>query len=742
MPIDVTTTGSGALGDINPGWGVQEFATPANPAETAGGTGMVTFSGKAQDESVLLINNASTVTEPDLGNVSGVIRSVSQNGLTASLTQDTKLARFDAVRQIPPMGAGSVPGALDLADQLTGTVRLAGIGGDSTGALWTLAGHNAGFDDEAERVEYDSRQVSYQYYSPGAGADVTVDSTVYENALYSSNFGVLGGNIYANGLTGDSHVFTRIPAPFETGLWMDDYTKVRLYTKSMLNGQDALFSVQGYPAGGSSDDRFQDIGMTIDYSAATIQVFATYRSGGLITSVNDTVSIAALDLDAEICIGIDFRYRSGAFVSPFLDRYYTLTASVCNTSNYATAVQAQIDWQPDLDSVFFDSWQMTGNFRDAWYRGGYGGAQPSGSRAPVITFAEYVNAPAFSASAPTALGTPVIGFDGNAWQWLQDACTVYRWEIGLETDTITARPMGGRMLDVTNYNPSPTLTPTATFTGRQVDVEYTNATNVNQGVVYEAREDDNRIITVGAAQTTVTTVQTDAYLTTVLSPVRTTTFIPGAGTYYVVDSTGLPIVAGQWEDYGGDVQVSIDPEVVGGVVITVTGPTEEIPSTTAPYSLAVSDGENQYAALSFYGSGVLAGPATLELLTGANPDKTPTKVATTVSNVFIATREQAFDTGLWASVDASGPKIALTLSVPTRALVGFGVTPGSLIAWRNSTYRIVDASVGNLVTSLNCIRHVTVADFDAVWAGSTVAAHDAAWDGYLTEDQKVLPYRV
>jgi hypothetical protein len=236
-------------------------------------------------------------------------------------------------------------------------------------------------------------------------------------------------------------------------------------------------------------------------------------------------------------------------------------------------------------------------------------------------------------------------------------------------------------------------------------------------------------------------VQTDAYLTSILPPTRVTEFIPGAGTYYVVDSTGLPVVADQWEDYGGNVQVALDPDNAGAIVITLTGPGIEIPSTTSPYSLAVSDGVNQYAALSILGSGIVGQPKTLNLLTGVNANIPSLEVGPTINNPFISTIGLALDTGIWATVDIGGPKMMLSFSVPTASLSGFGLTAGALVSYNSSIYRVTTGSIGRVATTLTCARHATVADSDAIWASQDVSDFDAFWDGYLSEDNKIIPLK-
>lgn len=173
----------------------------------------------------------------------------------------------------------------------------------------------------------------------------------------------------------------------------------------------------------------------------------------------------------------------------------------------------------------------------------------------------------------------------------------------------------------------------------------------------------------------------------------------------------------------------------------MTGPSIEIPSTTAPYSLSVSDGENQYGALSIFGSGLVYDPQVLNLLTGSDPAKTPQRVSTTVDNPFISTLEQAYDTGIWASVDASGPVVSLSLSIPTSSIASFGTTPGSLIQWGLSQYRVTSSTVTAMAVTLTCVRHVTVGDFDDLWSGLTAGDHDAVWGNYQAKDQIVYPYK-
>jgi hypothetical protein len=134
-------------------------------------------------------------------------------------------------------------------------------------------------------------------------------------------------------------------------------------------------------------------------------------------------------------------------------------------------------------------------------------------------------------------------------------------------------------------------------------------------------------------------------------------------------------------------------------------------------------------------------PQILKIRTAADDTKVAQDIAKTINNPFITTKQAAYDRGEWAIVEASGPKVTLNASIPVTSVQGFGLVAGSLIHYRDSIYRVTDATIGNLVVSFNASRHVTVDDFDLVWAGKTVGSHDLMWLGYDTADQVIAPLR-
>lgn len=710
--LTFTNTGKAVLGSVEPGWSQQEFATPVNPNEKAGGTGVVSFTAEDVAAGVLAINKSAVSTVEGLGSVSGTVRTASKTGQRVTVTHDNKLARYNAIRNMPPMISASVPGCLDLAEQMLGTVLF----NRTTGAYWSLAGHQTGFDAQGRIVEAETvfRGPVQTAGIPGASETFRTSSTY--KRINATGFSVVGGNIYATELLGPDIAPMQNPATA---------TRVRMSCKIMLNGGNWTMDLEGGPFDSNLGYGFgYPLRITVSHSANTISFSGDAMVGGVLTAISGSTSIASLDRNAELALFMDWGNGTGRA---------QMNIRICNTSNYSSFQTLLVDTQTFSPEAY--PWTITGNTRAFWIdEDVLGGFQ---------TPSEWEAARPYTASSLSVVGEPSIGFTGSVWDWLQNACSAYRWEIGLDADVVVARPVGTKTLSFDNTAPSPTLTPTTTRTGRSVDIVWQNGSVVSDAEVYNARQDDNRIISVQPAQESVIKIQTGAYLTAVSQPRRITgsAFLIGISNYYeIVDSTGLPIVAGQWEDYGGALSVEIDDAEAGAVNVTLNGPREEIPSTTAPYSVAVSDGENQYAALSIVGSGVVANPQTLNLLTGANPDITPQEIAFTVNNPFIDTLEQAYDAGIWASVDAAGPRVSLDASVPTETLTGFGDTAGSLVDAFDSTYRVASASVGRTATSVEAVRHATVGAFDDAWAGSDVSDHDVAWDGYLCEDQDVFPY--
>lgn len=354
---------------------------------------------------------------------------------------------------------------------------------------------------------------------------------------------------------------------------------------------------------------------------------------------------------------------------------------------------------------------------------------------------EYENSSTYAVTNVTKIGGPVPATRTNAWQYIQDACSAFGDEISIINDTIVIHDAGQNIVNIENTIGIPSMSVSTSFSGRSVEVVYSNAVNAVNKEFYNARADDNRIIAVKYGETITTTVAIEGTPVIVNQPTYSLTAVSGVGQYRIISSSTStsPIISEQqWKDYGGNLIIKISDTAENSIDIILVGPSIEIPGHTGPYKLAYTSG-NDYAALSVTGSGVLTDVKKLKLYTGADPEKVTQEVAKTITNQFVDTLERAYDRGIFASMNAAGPKVTLSLSVPTSAITALGVTPGSTVKYLDSIYRVSDLTIGNLATSLNIARHVSVNDFDEVWNNQIVGTFDTLWDGYDTSDNVIKP---
>lgn len=890
MALEVSMTGTGTIGDITPGWSVNEFVNSYTIGSTGAGTGSVSFGAKANDDSLLCINNDVVSTVNGFGTVHGVVQSVSQNGLNASITHGTTLDKLNLDMSVPPLLGGDIVSTIDYFEQaIIGNPRTSKTANSGVAnQFFTLTGHGYSFLQGSDnRAVYQPSTVSEETYSyVGTGSEVVnfnyldirnqlscqnfvrFNNTVYGNnvdgnmfysepiggADLSSTFTVTTGSTATvtytggfvtnnseilftttgslptisgilNGLTvsktivsggspyieywyncnghkvqvGDTAIITgflwsslngtktvtkiegnrfycgvtgptdvlyftggpgtaTINGPYRETAYASQVTSTtfkmaiqpdgtpiatfgtqsgthtlyltnsanrasRIYYKTFLNGANNTFNIIGEPDVLSFDWSL-DANFVINHSAETISFTGEYALGGTLEPLTASTSIASLDVDSELAVFLQY------YVTP--GNNYKLTATVCNTSDYSTYVTLTQTLSNNSTPVI-NGWTITGNARDVYL-------EINTQANTSLTTEEYTLPSSFyvdeSTRQPTA---PIISYNGVFWEYVQMGCAAFGQEISVDGDIVTIRDVGTRTLDITNVVASPSVNPTSTLSGKQINIPYTNAAFID-GTVYDAADDGNNIISVRAGETTVTSVKHTVHPISVNQPTRSDVWPVNPGEYYVIDSSGIPLLAGEWEAYGASVSVEIDHEDPAAIQITVVGPYTDVTLAGGPYELAASDGATKYAALKIAGTGVYSGDNALGLLTGVDPDKYTRATVNTINNPFIATEEQAYDRGVWAAQKASGPTVTFSAQIPSSSVDGIGLTCGSLVNYRNSTYRIIASTISGIDVTINGERHVTVADVDALWSAKTVTEYDGFWGNYECQDQIIFPY--
>jgi hypothetical protein len=732
--INIEMTGSGELGPLAPGWSVQEYATPVTIGETAGGTGNVTFNAAAREDSLFVVNNNITTTEETLGSISGVVKSVSQTGLNVSVTHDTPLAIFDATKNIPALGAGGIYSALDLCNQLSGRQNLIkdyidefSIATPRTGRFYTLGGHSAGFNFNGELVEAETVNGTYTDYNPNDGKFYLSYYRQQYGIIWASTFQVLNNKVWATKVTGDA--FSNSPGEPTS----------RIAFKVLLDGENFSWGFSGLPDD-SNTGTGQTIGFSIDYASNSFSIGGDYRDGGMLSSFGQTYDMGTLlDKDSELAVFIEYTRPYGTTD----DFVYKVT--VCNTSDYSVTGELVQTIVGSVPSIFNSNWGMTGNVRSIYREQG----KDLGD-----WIAEYELDETYIITGDIVIDGPVAAQNGtNMWEYLQQACSAYGYELSVVNDMIVVRTIGSNIIPIDNST-VPTIAPNMTLTGRNIEVSFTNATSIVDIEIYNAYNDNNRVLSVKADEQVTTTLEVSGTPAIVNLPVPSKSAVSGVGEYALCESDGSPIPYDLWSDAGGRVDVMINPDNPNAIDVVLTGPSSSwvapgggtpfggtTPLYAGPYKIAYSSGGTDYAALSITATGVKTKPQVLKIRTAADDLKVAQDIAKSINNPFIATKQMAYDRGEWAIVEASGPKVTISASIPVSAVAGFGLVAGSLIYYRDSIYRVTDATIGNLAVSFSATRHVTVEDFDNLWDGKTVATHDLMWAGYDTADQVIAPLR-
>jgi len=594
-------------------------------------------------------------------------------------------------------------------------------------AFFSLQGHYAGFDDKGNVAE---------------PKETFKDYVLRVNSPISESFEVLqtgqrGVKIYAQELTGETLYFYRQSRE------LSSLSTVRF--KTFLNEQNLNMSWTGNPRVPSRYSG-QIVNIDVDYDNALLELDVDFPipdpnnpAGSLRDTAYGFVDISDICLTEENMVTVQYQRE----LVNATDFDHTISVNIncmVNRDKFKTITKT---YRTSLLDAATQPWTISGNVR----------ALVTSNTSSVVSPDNvyfYENTPNYSIDENVEFFGPAPSVRSNVWEYIKEATAALNFEVADVGGEFVVRPIGDRFIDVTNLVEAPSITPTSTFTGRSVDIEYTNAFILPEGLFYYSREDDNRVLQVSPGETITTTVQSKGSPNFVQQPVNVPVdlfldyvrddFFPQSA-YGVIDTTNLPITPEAWAALGGRVSVQINNEIPGALDVTVVAPGGAIPGTTPPYSLAFSDGVNSFGALALVGSGIVDEVETLNLLTGANFEKTQQDVSSTISNPFVNTIQQAYDRGTWASHQAAGPVVELSGSLPTNVFSGFGLGAGSMIFYRDNLYRIVEVQYGRVSSSFTAVNYVTVKDFDESQDGATVGDHDELWAGSEVEDQVIFPFK-
>lgn len=755
MGATFSATTTGAYGDILAGWTVNLDATPVNPSDTSAGTGSVSFGVGQGKDSEYLIESAGVFNHDYLGTINGFVKSIDSLGqsvatdTTVPVEFSTPLSGLVAERAAQGFVVGSRLNDLTFP---VADYRGVAIGGFQGTTIYTSS-------NSANRIQMYSvlgapaGSFGATEAAGGAGTNGTI-AQAGEIVLDSS------ANLYTLDFAGTAN-HQRIQKFTSTGVYVNKWGTTGTGNSQFSATNATLASI-------SIDDSLGEIYVS-DPGNLRIQVFNTSGTYLRQWAVPST----------PLSVRFDIATTNLVYVLCSDGNIYSYTASGGSQTILATGVSANSPLVANFGVSYFGvsasgaksliqlgtAGQLVGQYA-APYTGnryiGYAiGAAPAiyleignTTTAPsalqyVMDFGGYLShvvAYYLALVLPQGIYSLVVDFSaekyiqyvpgwrGSVWSYLRDLCSAFIVQIVADGTTIRVLPAVNGTVSIEDSN-QVRISLDNTLPAASVKVvNYRHSNGYNQIILTP-----DSPYTVATRQTQVFYVQTD-HTITYINPMVQSITPNGAGSSYVVSDASNQIVSfDAFTGMGGKVEGFVDPATPGLIRVVVTGPQTAPLGYTGPWTVGGTEEATRFYRTAFTMTGVAltSDPAEIEILTGASRSRPTDSTASPVDNIFLANASMAYDRGVWATVEESGPQMVLTGTIPSWRVGTFIAGLGSKITHKDNSYRIQNLVVGDLTTNFTATRHVTVAEFDALWAGKTVSQRDAFWSGKRCMDTSI-----
>lgn len=754
------------IGDIQPGWSIDENATPHVIGDGSASVGGVQFSAGRRNDSEFLLNKPVTVYYEPEGtvaagnNVTGVFDSVDASGASVGTTSTNLLSTLTAERSIRPM--------------LPLTNKLRTITGTNTGGNSADLGYWPRYDATKQMVATIDRDYTFE---TGARAVIKyydhTGTIVSRTVLTGGSFVALTfpfeidniGRFYVSDQatktisvfsstgafltswsspTTDDFGFTTIKYnPFDDNIWVVDNTsRVRAFTK----GGGVVRNWKTY------DNVFQPsqgVGVRasdISFTANTVHV----------AQVNGIYAYSPTGTPLYSTLYQDIDYSNGNAPKALeIDRY----------GNYVLAIIGRLYVYGQRGSVLSKTGQLSG-LPNSTASSNYGLAiTPDGHYmvgveqvSSVASFQIFAGSPVtlrgyaysvLNAILPNILNVtysgsnPTVTYPGwtdSVWTKLNELCSATGKEIILRENALLMRDIRNSSIELTNLAGSPQRSGEAA-NGRHVEIVSQNTSVLSASVVFDYRVDPTRTVTADVNERNVTNISADAWLVSVQNPTPgngSTGAYPDDGSYFVMASDGQWIPGSVWTQYGGSVVASVG-ENGTSIDLTVNGPVATIGGYPAPYTIGSIVGSGRATGLSLIGSGVGFNPQAVKVATGADWSITSEDISQTINQPFITDLPTAYERGEFAAAAANGASQTLTATIPTADIGGLGLTSGAMFRYDKAWWRIRTSKIGNATISVTADLLTTTAQHDAVVPGETIGSHDARLAALTLGDSAIKP---
>lgn len=729
MSVELELDGLGTLGNIKPGWSVVESITPLNPGERSGSVGSVSLATAHGEDSEFVIDDGSVFTHDSLGTISGQVARAESTGSTEdldvnmSLQLTTVLTRLAVERTAQPLTVASP--IQTYGNFPTYTAEKIAMDSDYSvfiasddhfvykyapdGTFITKFGGAGGFDGSLNIA-------GGMAFSPLDGSLWVTDRTNNRVTQYITNDGGLT-YIYNYKFTETAPGGIAFDGAGSIYLTRINTAINRVAKWTTANGGLTYSASTTWGATGAGNGQFSNLGHS--YSIATDSLGAVYvtetGNGGRIQKFTNTGTYV-LKWTIQNILAMTINDNDEIYYHDSIGKVITkatTTGSVISNSHTFLNVHSLYSVGKKIVAMDFG----TASIEELVPARGVlllGSIVLSNVISYYIGLVDPTIPMTYSCAEDPECIAP--GWTDDVWTKLKDLASAYYIEIAPVNDTIVVRNVGQVPLSLDNAK-DVSLNLDARGQGRSVEIINYNSVE-NYGVVYDTRN-TSKIFEIDVGEVYTETVISDVSLTGVQYRINQDTDHFSGGTlddgfFTVIDSLGNIVPWPYFVSNGAEILAKINTTIPNAVDITFIGPKTALFSSPAPYKIAqVIDGVT-YGGLSVIGSGVFMQSETITLSTGANEESTPTLVAQSIKNVFIDTLERAYDSGAWAAVEASGPIIELTASVPTADIVGFGLTTGSVVSFKESKYRINSLRIGNAWTTLTAHGFVLTSDIDAL----------------------------
>lgn len=784
VPLSVSMTGSGSLGEIQDDWVVTEDCTPHIPHDIFGSTGIADFKAGVTSTSRYVAENLAEL-EHDGSSWLGRVSKVTESGLDASVQVNGRLSFAVAEVTAAPVwfkddndvsfltygsGTGQVASPYDIAvDPVDGSIFVTSSGTvdgvDRTRVIkFTSAGvyvTEFGTSGSGNGQFGGSMQVAVapdQSVWVSDGNNYRIQKFTRTNATTYTYAAKVGANGTGNGQFGSTGAW-----PIATDSSGNVYVGDRGNSRVQKFNSSAVYQAQGATVAGiASPYQLQVVGSEV-YASDAITLGVAGSPGHLtIFSTSLGAPTRTLSIDSPVTgvsnsqpisgltyfsVNADGTIWTSWLGGTFLMKVTATGVEVARwASNYPAPVQLNDVMAIELPSddygyVLFR--KVTDPLSWGGYVNPYGGRYVTGFDMRPVPLSEAIlgyleacdpNLGGLTYDYQAAEDPDFVapGFTGQMWAKIKELLTLHDLEIVVISGVITVRDVGSESLTISNNTPV-TTTPSVSAQGQKIIATVQNPTP-GGGVMWDAAT-DNSIYSVADAQRVDVDVVTTNWPVNLATPVPVDTLPLQSGQYYVVDSTGTPVPAETWRTNGG----SVSAQLVGPQTIRLTFQGPVTPTGyTGPFYFANNRTSGATGTLTIGGNGVMVAPREVTIFTPADPANSQ-EVAFTYNSPFLDTLTRAYDRLTWASDAAAGPSVEIRFQIPTAQLGAFGQKLGAIIPWEGSAYRVKRIERGNLVSTITASRYTTLGALDAAWSGQTIGTRDTFWTGYSAGDRQIQP---